>query len=598
LSTSNSRKQSCDFTTKKRRKKQNKIVNFATTEKPIQSQPRPMSANLKNIKLAHFGGPPGSSGFGISASSGGAGKLPTNGTGGGKSAPPSSFTEAEVLATPGGVVIPIIRTRDVPKLLPTIANALQRPADDHLAAEDLDAVQLELEQMLSNVALRTRVLKSEYDSLDKDEKRQDRRKLDRVPGSPPCPANMLNGLLGVGSNSSTSLGSPLGGGGGASSSSQSKRKREEPTGVRKKHSSMTILKQQGVSGGSSKHQAKNSPLAVHTDDSMDYLPTLVAANASGSVLPHHQPLPQLPKVAVPKNDTPNKFWLSVEPYCMPLTNEDLRLIDDLLEQYRGPLVPPVPTLGPHYSTAWAQEDMKALQPGGARLKSNSASGMIKKAEGMVEESITGPLTQRLVSALMEESLMTLPSEQAAVGEHSNSTTSSSNENTHSHSSSSANAAAAAASGNFRSLAMMKHGVGIEQRLKKTLIENGLIDANELAAHEDVDEVLLEIKRVTTEISSISQFNSEELKRLRSAASEEIKRIAIKRKLDTVDQEILECYKRMLQYRAKRKGHTIEEKQEILRLTNEQRMLADQLERMQMHLPCIGGAGGSLMEPKM
>ncbi|KAH8354788.1 hypothetical protein KR084_007817 [Drosophila pseudotakahashii] len=568
-----------------------------------------MSANLKNInKLAHFGAPPGgssgSSGFGISASSsGGAGKLPTNGTGGGKSAPPSSTFAAaadEVLATPGGVAIPIIRTRDVAKLLPTIATALQRPADDHLAAEDLDAVQLELEQMLSNVALRTRVLKTEYDSLDKDEKRQDRRKLDRVPGSPPCPASMLNGLLGIGSNSSTSLGSPLGGGGGtsgagASSSGQSKRKRDEPTGVRKKHSSMTILKQQGVS---SKHQAKNSPLAVHTDDSMDYLPTLVAANASGSVLPHHQPLPQLPKVAVPKNDTPNKFWLSVEPYCMPLTNEDLRLIDDLLEQYRGPLVPPVPTLGPHYSIAWAQEDMKALQPGGTRLKSHNAGGMIKKAEGLVEESITGPLTQRLVSALMEESLMTLPSEQAAVGEHSNSTTSSSNENTHSHSSSSANAAAAAASGNFRSLAMMKHGVGIEQRLKKTLIENGLIDASELAAHEDVDEVLLEIKRVTTEISSISHFNSEELKRLRSAASEEIKRIAIKRKLDTVDQEILECYKRMLQYRAKRKGHTIEEKQEILRLTNEQRLLADQLERMQMHLPSIGGAGGSLLEPKM
>ncbi|XP_043660459.1 transcriptional adapter 3-B [Drosophila teissieri] len=556
-----------------------------------------MSANLKNIKLAHFGGSLGSGGFGISASSGGAGKLPTNGTGGGKSAPASSFTESEVLATPGGVVIPIIRTRDVPKLLPTIAAALQRPSDDHLAAEDLDAVQLELEQMLSNVALRTRVLKAEYDSLDKDEKRQDRRKIDRVPGSPPCPASMLNGLLGIGSNSSTSLGSPLGGG-GASSSSQSKRKRDEPTGVRKKHSSMTILKQQGVSGGSTKHQAKNSPLTVHTDDSMDYLPTLAAANASGSVLPHHQPLPQLPKVAVPKNDTPNKFWLSVEPYCMPLTNEDLRLIDDLLEQYWGPLVPPVPTLGPHYSTVWAQEDMKALQPGGARIKSHNSSGMLKKAEGMVEESITGPLTQRLVSALMEESLMTLPSEQAAVGEHSNSTTSSSNENTHSHSSSSANAAAAAASGNFRSLAMMKHGVGIEQRLKKTLIENGLIDASEFAAHEDVDEVLLEIKRVTTEISSISQFNSEELKRLRAVASEEIKRIAIKRKLDTVDQEILECYKRMLQYRAKRKGHTIEEKQEILRLTNEQRLLADQLERMQMHLPCISGAGSSLLEPKM
>ncbi|XP_017011247.2 transcriptional adapter 3 [Drosophila takahashii] len=568
-----------------------------------------MSANLKNMsKLAHFGAPPsGSAGFGLSASSsssGGAGKLPTNGQNGGKSNPPTSSsassTTEELLTTPSGIAIPIIRTRDVARLLPTIATALQRPSDDHLAAEDLDAVQLELEQMLSNVALRTRVLKSEYDSLDKDEKRQDRRKLDRVPGSPPCGTSMLNGLLGMGSNSSGSLGSPLSGGAGQSAS-QTKRKRDEPTGVRKKHSSMTI---------SSKNQAKNSPLTVHTDDSMDYLPTLVAASASGSLLPHHQPqLPQLPKVAVPKNDTPNKFWLSVEPYCMPLTNEDLRLIDDLLEQYRGPLVPPVPPLGPHYSTAWAQEDMKAMQPGGARIKSQNASGMIKKAEGMAEvESITGPLTQRLVSALMEESLMTLPSEQAAVGEHSNSTTttSGSNENTHSSSSANANnananAAAAASAGNFRSLAMMKHGVGIEQRLKKTLIENGLIDASELAAHEDVDEVLMEIKRVTTEISAISQFNSEELKRLRSAASEEIKRIAIKRKLDTVDQEILECYKRMLQYRAKRKGHTIEEKQEILRLTNEQRLLADQLERMQMHLPTGGGggnAGGSLLEQKM
>ncbi|KAH8267262.1 hypothetical protein KR026_010455 [Drosophila bipectinata] len=558
-----------------------------------------MSANVKNLKMGHFGGGGGgiasgtgsTASFGISVASGGAGKLPTNGSSGGKSAPATIASDVDVFATPGGVVIPIIRTKDVPKLLPTISSALQRPADGHLAAEDLDAVQLELEQMLSNVALRARVLKAEYDSLDKDEKRQDRRKVDRIPGSPPCTNNMLNGLLGMGGNSSSGVGSPSGG----TSSGNAKRKREEPTGVRKKHSSMTILKQQGAvsSSSSTKHQAKNSPMTVHTDDSMDYLPTIAggaAATASNpSTLPHHQPQTQLPKMSVPKNDTPNKFWLSVEPYCMPLTNEDLRLIDDLLEQYKGPLVPPVPTLGPHYSTVWAQEDMKALQPGGARIKSNNVSGMLKKAEGMVEESITGPLTQRLVSALMEESLMTLPSEQAAVGEHSNSTTSSSNENTHS---SSSNAQAAAASGNFRSLAMLKHGVGIEQRLKKELLETGLIDANEFAAHDDVDEVLMEIKRVTAEISSVSQFNSEELKRLRAAASEEIKRIEIKRKLDTVDQEILECYKRMLQYRAKRKGHTIEEKQEILRLTNEQRLLADQLERMNIHLSPASGGGGN------
>lgn len=38
----------------------------------------------------------------------------------------------------------------------------------------MDAVQLELEQLLSSVALRYRVLKFEYESLDKDEKK-DRR---------------------------------------------------------------------------------------------------------------------------------------------------------------------------------------------------------------------------------------------------------------------------------------------------------------------------------------------------------------------------------------------------------------------------------------
>ncbi|KAH8299232.1 hypothetical protein KR044_006563 [Drosophila immigrans] len=567
-----------------------------------------MGTNLKNVKMNHFGS---AAGFGISA-----GKLLTNNTNGSssntnnnngsaasssnnnsnnssnsnKSTASHATGDNEVLAMPSGAIIPLIRSRDVAKQLPTLAAALQRSADDYLAAEDLDAVQLELELMLSNVALRARVLKAEYDNLDKDEKRQDRRKLERLPpGSPPVNHGLLNGILASGGagggvsltggagnasaagNHTSGVGSPA----NAASNSSKRKLREEPTGVRKKHSSMTILKQQQQQqqlGAIAKQLNKNSPMSGHTDDSMDYtaLPSTAATlQPQQAQQPHpQQHAQQLPKVSMPKNDMPNKFWLSIEPYCMPLTNEDLRLIDDLLEQYRGPLVPPVPSLGPHYVNVWAQEDMKSLQPGGARQKSQNAAGMLKKADGMLQESLTGPLTQRLVSALMDESL---PSEQAAVGEHSSH--SSSNENTHS-------------SSNFRSLSLLKHGVGIEQRLKKELLESGLLDANELAAHEDVDEVLLEIKRVTAEISTVAQFNSEELKRLRAAASEEIKRIELKRKLDSIDQEILECYKRMLQYRAKRKGHSSEEKQEILRLTNEQRVLAEQLERMQL----LGGGG--------
>jgi hypothetical protein len=28
---------------------------------------------------------------------------------------------------------------------------------------------------------------------------------------------------------------------------------------------------------------------------------------------------------IPKNDTPNKFWASIEPYCSDITQENLRV---------------------------------------------------------------------------------------------------------------------------------------------------------------------------------------------------------------------------------------------------------------------------------
>ncbi|ALC49869.1 dik [Drosophila busckii] len=547
-----------------------------------------MSTNLKNIKMAHFGGGGSSLGYTMSAgkllshSSSSSSSTITLGStllGGSAAAAAAVLShKAEVgvlegMAMPSGTPIPLIRRREMPKTLPAIAAALQRPADEHLAAENLDAVQLELEQMLSNVALRARVLKAEYDSLDRDERRQDRRRYDRLPqSSPPMQTSLLNGLLGLGSSSNSNggpyglslsgIGSPAGG----------KRKmRDDPTVVRKKHSAVTITKAQMAQ----KHLAKHSPL---TDDSMDYLtlPTLQITQPPPQPAQHTvQAPPQLPpqpKLALPKNDMPNKFWLSVEPYCMPLTNEDLRLLDDLLEQYRGPLVPPLPVLGPHYATQWAQEDMKSLQPGNGRQKSQASQNMLKKADQLLDKNITGPLTQRLVSALLEESL---PSEQAAVAEQS----SSSNSNSHSHS---AEHGSSSSKDKYGALNMLKHGVGIEQRLKRELLDSGILLSNELNPHDqDIDEVLLEIKRVTSEIGSVAQFNAEELKRLRAAANEEIKRIEVKRKLDTIDQEILECYKRNLQYRSKRKAHTLEEKQEILRLTNEQRSLSEQLEQMQV-----------------
>lgn len=210
--------------------------------------------------------------------------------------------------------LPHIKTSENAKLLPKYFAALCRSANDSVPTEDLDQVQLELETLLSTVALRYRSLKTEYDVLDKaDEKREKKGKLlDRQPSSP------------------------------------GKRKRIDETKPSKKDhnksSSSSSLTGGGGGGGSQAKMSKmkNNPIpSPATDDSMDAL--LVKDN---------------PKLLTHRNDLPNKFWLSVEPYCMPLTHEDLRLLDDLWEEYSGGVVPPIPELGPHYSSVWASEDLK------------------------------------------------------------------------------------------------------------------------------------------------------------------------------------------------------------------------------------------------
>lgn len=61
---------------------------------------------------------------------------------------------------------------------------------------------------------------------------------------------------------------------------------------------------------------------------------------------------------LPKNDAVNRFWASVEPYCADITNEDVKVLEDILtthdeeaDYFR------VPPLGKHYAEKWAEEDL-------------------------------------------------------------------------------------------------------------------------------------------------------------------------------------------------------------------------------------------------
>ena len=72
-----------------------------------------------------------------------------------------------------------------------------------------------------------------------------------------------------------------------------------------------------------------------------------------------RPLQETPKPNVPKNETPNRFWSFVEPYCAPISSDDVKLLEDLVrshgdmsEYFR------VPKLGQHYTIKWANEDLE------------------------------------------------------------------------------------------------------------------------------------------------------------------------------------------------------------------------------------------------
>lgn len=477
-----------------------------------------LSSSAKNRSMGLVGLGAGPSSSGVPSGS----KLPKTAA----AAVASAHAGVPSPGSPGEIpLVPYIKTQDNGKVLPKYTAALSS-TDDLVPAEDLDMIQLELELLLSTVALRYRVLKSEMESIDKADERRERKGkfLDKAPSSP-----------------------------GKKKRIDEKQKLRESAGKLFGHH----MKHMKMKNMSSLIPPSPAP-SQNTDDSSDAVPFLPTNHHIQHVLNADNS-----KLMLPKNDTPNKFWMSVEPYCMSITHEDLKLLDDLLEEYSGPLIPPIPELGPHYSTQWAADDIKEEQDNSKKSK-GLTNGDIGKKEKVMGEGVTGPLTQRLVSALMEENL--LPDCNSTSNENSNSSSDVAHSNSRS------------------AVSLLKNGISIERRLRKELIEQGILDDDDMPKSQQDDEILSEINRVRTEIAVIAEYNSNEIRKLQSMAVDEMKRIEVKRKLDRVDQEIIENYKKITAARLKRRPLTKQERDEAYRLVEEQKRLSDQLERMPVHGP--------------
>lgn len=449
--------------------------------------------------------------------------------------------------------IPHIRCQDTAEQLPKYHAALLRPSTSELPPDDLEAIQAELETLLSTVALRYRVLKSELESNDSRRTKH----LDRAPISPD---KRRRGVVGTSSSSTiTSSGKP------------------------RKFSANSPLSHPPTKISKLKNSSASPAPSQHTDDSSD-------------VSSHN------PKHVYHRNDTPNKFWLSIEPFTVPISQEDIRLLDVLLEEYSGVLTPQIPELGPHYASQWGLEDIvvkeevhqetnspslgkresanksksSVVQNGiGSVVQQNGAADVMRvlRNSKKMGEGITGPLTQRLVSALMEENL--------SLTDHHHGSAAATTTSTENSNSSLENIPNNSNMVHTRSAAnLLKNGIAAERRLRKELIEQGILEAiTQVEQPEDVDEVLTEIQKVRSDLMAIAEFNTTHLTTLKGVAHNELKRLEIKRKLDDVDHEIVEQNKRV--QLAKQKGRTLNknERDEILRLIEKQKKLSNELDNL-------------------
>ena len=95
-----------------------------------------------------------------------------------------------------------------------------------------------------------------------------------------------------------------------------------------------------------------APFGEHDDD--DMMKPASAASSAGMI--------KSPQPLLPRNDTPQRFWNFVEPYCAPIQATDVKFLEDLIKGYNeiGEFYK-IPGLGPHYSIRWAKEDLEREQ---------------------------------------------------------------------------------------------------------------------------------------------------------------------------------------------------------------------------------------------
>lgn len=450
---------------------------------------------------------------------------------------------------------------DHTKACPRYTAVLQREESEGIGIEELDTLQLELETLLASVSRRMRQLESETKVLvDWQEKKDVGNKKGGKPmeeAKPPTPSGKR--------------------GRSESDKPEKKPKKAKESTSSGKPSPSPSAGKEGAKDASGGTPGKPKVKSIHKLQEYEFTDEPVAA-APGTEA-------ALPRI--PRNDAPDRFWSSVEPYCTELTNDDMKSMEELLtvgsggdgsddDYYK------VPQLGKHYSLRWAQEDLQTEQKEGSRIgdKKKSASiltngkdakSLLKKAEKMDEDTCPfGPLTQRLISALVEENIMT-PLEDIIM--ESNTKSDKSDKEDKSKSPKNGKSSPRNGSRPFT----VPHTRALEARIREELFTQGLLDVDDSISDDiETDEVLAELQKRQAELRALSSHNRNQKNRLMRLAKEEMKRQELKQKMRTADNETMEAFRRIMAARQKKRSPTKKEKDQAWKTVKDRETLAKQL----------------------
>ncbi|RKP09128.1 histone acetyltransferases subunit 3-domain-containing protein, partial [Thamnocephalis sphaerospora] len=228
---------------------------------------------------------------------------------------------------------------------------------------------------------------------------------------------------------------------------------------------------------------------------------------------------QRPKVV---NQVPiHVFWNALEPYFRPLTDADLRLLEEQEDDVGPYLIPP---LGRPYMQVWAEED-RALIPDFEQAESDRAKNAQQlRVGGQPEQMLSdelletdaiscGPLTERIVSALVRNGVG-VPMDFGRDVDI------------------------------LRASKLNTDLVSVEERLKRELMHLGLLDESNVdwRAAED-DEICAELRTLQRQLREQEETNSMRKRKLAVIARDYIASQEYNQILEELDRQVEQSFAR-------------------------------------------------------